>query len=172
MPDHVPSLATAMTTFQFRLQPILEHKRRLEEVAQVEHSLRLEAQQREEAALARLNEAEARTLRDLERQRRTGRLPVELLQLSLSLQDALKVQRARQATAVSKAQAAAAATRDALIGRVQERSILERLRERRLEEFTLEQQRVEGQQNDELIAGRVARAIIAARRPEERPHGA
>ena len=159
-----------MTTFQFRLEPVLEHKRRLEEAAQAEHGRRLATQRREEDALARLAEAEARTVGDLERQRRTGRLAIELLQMSLTLQEALQVQLTRQETAVTQARQEATTTREALLSRVQERKILEGLRERQLTDFALAQQRAETRQIDELVTGRAARALIAARRPSEYSH--
>lgn len=153
-----------MARFTFRLQPVLEHKRRLEEVTQVELVRRQGAQRGEEGALERLAAAEAETVLDLERQRRTGRLPIELLQLSLSIQDALTAQIQHQAAAVEQAALQTAAARAELLGCVQERKALEQLREHQHEAFALEAQRVEGRELDDLVAGRAARAIFAARR--------
>ena len=153
-----------MRRFRFRLQSVLEHRLRQEEVAQVELSQAKTAQLKEENALQALHAAEAAAIAELERQRFTGRLDIEALQLGLGYLDALKGQILRQTHVVARAQQHAEAKRQELVARVQERKTLERLRERQLETFTREQNRLEAREADELVIMRHAhRQFVAAR---------
>src|SRR5688572_21627659 len=91
-----------MPKFTFRLQTVLEHKQRLEELAQLEHARAQTLQANEERSLTQLNDAEAQGFSELERQRFQGRLDIEALQLGMTYLDALKVQITRQTQVVAR----------------------------------------------------------------------
>ena len=151
-----------MPRFTFRLQTVLEHKQRLEELAQMEHARAQAAQSVEERSLAQLHDAEARGFAELERQRFDGRLDIESLQLGMTYLDALKVQITRQAQVVARVRKATEAKREALVGAMQERKALERLREKQLKDFLLAQSRRELAEQDEMVVMRHSRTHGAA----------
>ena len=146
-----------MPRFTFRLQTVLEHKHRLEDLAQLEHARAQAAQSIEERSLAQLHDAEARGFAELERQRFDGRLDIEALQLGMTYLDALKVQITRQAQVVARVRKATDAKREALVAAMQERKALERLREKQLKDFMLAQSRRELAEQDEMVVMRHAR---------------
>ncbi len=153
-----------MARFHFRLQPVLDHKQRQEDLAQVEMAQAQTAQLKEEGTLHQLNQAEAAAISELERQRFTGRLDIEALQLGLGYIDVLKAQILRQTQIVARAQQHTETKRQELVARVQERKTLEKLRERQLDTFTQEQNRIEARDADELVIMRHAhrRAVATA----------
>jgi flagellar protein FliJ len=153
-----------MAKFVFRLQTVLDHKKRLEELAQVEHARAQAAQVREEGALQSLTDAESNGFAELERQRHTGRLDIESLQLGMAYLDALKVQIQRQEQVVHRVRRATAARRDQLVAAVQERKTLERLREKQHQEFLAEEARREATALDDLVIMRHTRQMIETRR--------
>lgn len=152
-----------MARFKFRLQSVLEHKRRLEDVAQAALLQQQAAQRQEEAALRHLADAEVGAVRELERYRRTGRLEMEPLQLSLGYLQVMKTRVQSQAQAVERAQHQTVAKREQLAGCVKDRKAMEQLRERQLGAFTLEQNRAEARQIDDLMIGRFGHEQAAAR---------
>jgi flagellar export protein FliJ len=143
-----------MARFTFRFQSLLEHKQHLEEVTQVELAQVLARQQQEEGALQRLNRAENDAVGEMERQRFTGRLDVEALQVGLRFLDTIKTQIQRQEQIVTRAREQTAAKREQLVGFMQERQALEKLLERQRATFRLEQSRVEAREMDELVVMR------------------
>jgi flagellar FliJ protein len=142
--------------FQFRLQPVLDHKQRQEDLAQIELAQAQTAQLKEENALQLLNQAEVNAIEELERQRFTGRLDIEALQLGLGYMDVLKAQILRQGQIVLRVKQQTETKRQELVARVQERKTLEKLRERQLDAFTREQNRIEARDADELVIMRHA----------------
>ena len=151
-----------MATFKFRLQTVLEHKQRLEDMAQLEHAQAQASQAKEERALGQLREAEGRGFDELERQRFDGRLDIEALQIGMTYLDALKVQITRQEQVVDRTRRATAAKRERLIVAMQERKALERLRETQQQAFTLEEARREAVAQDEMVVMRF---------PQRQAHG-
>ncbi len=147
-----------MAKFSFRLQTVLEHKQRLEELAQLEHARALAAQVTEERSLAQLHDAEGRGFSELERQRFQGKLDIESLQLGMTYLDALKVQITRQVQVVDRVRKASEVKRELLAGAMQERKAFERLREKQLKDFTQEQIRRELVEQDEMVVMRHRRA--------------
>jgi flagellar FliJ protein len=147
-----------MPKFTFRLQSVLEHKQRLEELAQLEHARALAAQVTEERSLAQLHDAEGRGFSELERQRFQGKLDIESLQLGMTYLDALKVQITRQAQVVGRVRQASDVKREQLVGAMQERKTFERLREKQHKDFTHEQARRELVEQDEMVVMRHGRA--------------
>ena len=156
-----------MAKFTFRLQTVLEHKQRLEEMAQLEHARAQAAQVREEATLGQLKQAEDSAFAELERQRMTGLLDIEALQFGMSYLDQLKVQIQRQEQVVERVRRATAQKRDLLVAAMQDRKALERLREKQLAEFRFEQNRLEAIEIDDLVIMRHARQMIEVRRAAE-----
>lgn len=159
-----------MAKFTFRLQTVLEHKQRLEELAQLEHAQAQAAQAREEATLRRLVEAEHETVAELERQRFTGKLDIDALQLGMGYLDVLKIQCQRQEQVVERVSKNTDTKRDQLVQRLQERKALERLRERQRAAFSLEQNRIEANELDDLVIMRHARRIVDRTPNKERPY--
>ena len=151
-----------MPKFTFRLQTVLEHKQRLEELAQLEHARAQTLQANEERSLTQLNDAEAQGFSELERQRFQGRLDIEALQLGMTYLDALKVQITRQTQVVARVRTNTEAKREQLVGAMQERKAFERLREKQLKEFTVEQSRRELADQDEMVIMRYSRLKVAA----------
>ena len=151
-----------MPRFTFRLQTVLEHKQRLEELAQLEHARAQAAQDHEERSLAQLHDAEARGFAELERQRFDGRLDIESLQLGMTYLDALKVQITRQAQIVARVRRATEVKREALVASMQERKALERLREKQLKDFQVAELRREQVAQDEMVVMRHGRTQGAA----------
>lgn len=143
-----------MARFAFRFQAVLEHKKRLEDVAQVELAQFQARQQHEEGALKRLNNAENEAIVEMERQRFTGRLDIEAIQLGMGFLDAITIQIQRQEQIVLRAQQQTAAKREQLVGFMQERKALEKLRERQRAAFIVEQNRGEARETDELVVMR------------------
>ena len=155
-----------MASFKFRLQPVLEHKRRLEELAQIEHARAQAAQHREELALSQLNDAETDAVAELERQRFIGRLDIETLQLGMGYLEVLKTQIQRQVQVVERVQRQTETKRDQLIGFMQEKKALEKLRQRQLDAFIVEQNRVEAREMDEMVVMRHARVQASLQRAQ------
>lgn len=153
-----------MTSFRFRLQPVLDHRRRVEEQAQLEHAQAEAARQREEGALAGLRHAEESAFEELERQRFTGVLDVEALQLGMGYLDVLKLQIQRQEGIVTRVCEHVDARREHLVACMQERRVLDRLREKQLAAFSAEQNRLEAAAADEIVVMRYGRGLIESRR--------
>lgn len=151
-----------MAAFNFRLQSVLEHKRRLEELAQLDHARAQAAQAGEERSLDQLKDAEALGFSELERQRFDGRLDIEALQLGMRYLDALKIQITRQAQVVERLRVVTETKRELLVAAMQERKALERLREKQLKDFLLEQARRELVEQDEMVVMRHGRTEAAA----------
>lgn len=147
-----------MARFRFRLQPVLEHRRRLEELAQIELAQAQAVQQREETALQSLHERARLAVDQLEQQRLAGPLDIEVLLLGMRYLDVLKGQADRQQQVVERLREQAEAKRQALIGSMQQRKVLEQLREHQRNAFLLEQRRQEARQVDELVVMRHGRA--------------
>lgn len=143
-----------MARFRFRLQTVLEHKQRLEELAQVELAKAQAAQLKEEGVLQQLTAAETAAVAELERQRFTGKLDIEALQLGLGYMDVLKAQIQRQTQVVFRVRQQTEGKRQELVARMQERKTLEQLRQRQLDAFTLEQNRIEAREADDLVVMR------------------
>ena len=146
-----------MARFTFRLQPVLEHKQRLEDLAKVELAQRQALQRAEELALQGLAEAESNAVVELERQNMIGRLNIEALQLGMGYLDALKLQIQRQEQVVQRVQQQAEAKRGELVGRMQERKAMEQLRAHKLAAFKREEDRRETREADEMVVMRYAR---------------
>lgn len=153
-----------MPKFVFRLETVLDHKRRVEEMAQVEHAQAQAVQVREEGALAQLQMSESNGFAELERQRLTGRLDIESLQLGMAFLDALKLQIQRQEQIVTRVRRATEAKREQLVTAMQERKTLERLREKQYADYLAEANRREAAAIDDLVVMRHAREMIETRR--------
>lgn len=159
-----------MARFKFQLQVVLDHKQRLEDLAQLELSQAQAAQLREETALSELRQAEEDAVTTLEQQRFTGRLDIESLQLGMNYLEGLKVQIQRQQQVVERVQRVTESKREALMVRMQERKALERLKERQREAFLLEEGRREAREVDEMVVMRFVREKIANRRAAAQTH--
>src|SRR5829696_2479149 len=103
-----------MPRFTFRLQTVLEHKQRLEELAQLDHAQAQAAQVREERSLGQLHEAEDSGFSELERQRFAGRLDIESLRFGMTYLDVLKSQITRQEQVVDRVRKATDTKREHL----------------------------------------------------------
>ena len=143
-----------MPRFTFRLQTVLEHKQRLEELAQLDHAQAQAIQVREERSLGQLHDAEDRGFAELERQRFDVRLDIESLRFGMTYLDALKVQITRQEQVVGRVRKATDTKREQLVGAMQDRKVLERLREKQRADFDKEMARREAAEQDEMVVMR------------------
>jgi flagellar protein FliJ len=153
-----------MARFRFRLQTVLEHRQRLEEMAQLEHAQAQASQAREEGVLARLKQAEDDGFSVLERQRMTGKLDIESLQLGMGYLDALKVQIQRQDQVVDRVRRHTASRREALVDAMQQRKVLDRLKEKQQQDHQAAESHREAVALDEMVTMRHAGKMIEARR--------
>lgn len=146
--------------FRFRLQSVLDHRTRREELMQQElaQSLRaLGAQQERAVAAERAVELELAALRGL----MTG--PIELHTLRQKHAD-LALARARAAherAAADRLEAVAAERREELVGASRDRKAMDQLRETAHERHRREALRLEGIALDEL-AGQLGRRRVGA----------
>jgi flagellar protein FliJ len=138
----------------FRLQTVLQHRERLQEVAQQEHAQAQVVQVREEGSLRQLVEAESSAVDQLERQRFTGRLDIDALQIGISYLDMLKVQIQRQEQIVERVSQHTEQKREQVVQRMQERKILDRMRQHQLAAHTANEHRREAIEVDELVVMR------------------
>ena len=146
-----------MAIFRFRLQAVLDHKQRQEELKQLAYAQALAAQQREEQALAQLTATEMAARDQMRRQYLLGRLDVWNIQVALRHLDVLASQIVVQREAVQRAQEEAEAQRQELVAAMKERQVLETLKERLRARWRLEQDRIEARLVDELATMRHAR---------------
>jgi flagellar protein FliJ len=146
-----------MPRFTFRLQTVLEHKQRLEELAQLDHAQAQAAQVREEGSLGQLQQAEDNGFSELERQRFAGRLDIESLRFGMTYLDALKVQITRQEQVVDRVRKATDAKREHLVGAMQDRKVFDRLKEKQRSDFDREAARRETADLDEMVVMRHGR---------------
>ena len=147
-----------MPRFKFRLQTVLEHKQRLEELAQLDHAQAQAAQVREERSLGQLHEAEDRGFGELERQRFDGPLDIESLRFGMTYLDILKSQITRQEQVVDRVRGATETKREQLVGAMQDRKALDRLREKQQQHFNKEAARREAVEQDEMVVMRHPRS--------------
>lgn len=143
--------------FTFGLQTVLEHKQRLEDLAQQEFAQAQATQTREEQSLKRLVDDEHAAVDELERQRFTGVLDMESLQIGMRYLDTLKAQIQRQEQVVIRVRRVADGKRDQLMTRMQERKVLERLKEQQRDAFQAEQNRLEAIELDDMVIMRHGR---------------
>jgi flagellar protein FliJ len=153
-----------MPKFRFRLQTVLEHRQRLEEMAQLEHAQAQASQTREEGVLSRLKRAEDDGFGELERQRMTGRLDIEALQLGMGYLDALKVQIQRQDQVVDRVRRHTVARREQLVDAMQQRKVLDRLKEKQLQDHRAAENHRETVETDDIVTMRHTAKMIEARR--------
>lgn len=152
--------------YQFRLQPVLRHRERVEEQKQVELADAQRARQSEEEKLAALQGQEARAVELLEQQGMVGRLDVEFVKQGLSYLQTLAGDIDTQEEAVTEAQEQAEERRQETVRAMQDRKVLEKLRERGRQRWQQEVNREESRFLDELAVTRHKRG-----RPLGQPPG-
>lgn len=140
-----------MARFVYRMQNILEIKRKLEDQARMEYGL----------ARARLNEEEEKLERLKRRKADYEELSRQLLQETLNLREVRDAKEAilrmdefmeRQRAEIRKAEQALEQERIKLQKAIQERKIHEKLRENAYEEYLLEEKASENREIDELTS--------------------
>lgn len=143
-----------MARFVFRLQSVLDYRHQVEDLAKVAFGEAQGAQYKEEAALRRLRDDEARTVDHLEAIQGEGILDMENLQLGLRYLDVLKVQADRQVQVVDRARARAEGRRQELVEAMQARKALDKLKEKQQAEFRRAEQQREIKEMDEMAVMR------------------
>jgi flagellar FliJ protein len=139
-----------MARFVFRLQTVLEHRKRLEDLAKVAFGESQGGLFREQATLRGFQEDEERTVDHLEVIQHEGILDMENLQLGLRFLDVIKVQIDRQTQVVARAEARVEQRRQELVAAMQARKALDRLREKQLADFKRLEQLREMKEIDEM----------------------
>ncbi|HAN15696.1 MAG: flagellar export protein FliJ [Proteobacteria bacterium] len=143
-----------MARFVFRLQTVLEHRKRLEDLAKVAFGESQGGLFREQATLRGFQEDEERTVDHLEVIQHEGILDMENLQLGLRFLDVIKVQIDRQTQVVARAEARVEQRRQELVAAMQARKALDRLREKQLADFKRLEQLREMKEVDEMAVMR------------------
>lgn len=149
--------------FTFRLQPVLGHRKRLEDEQQLVFA----------AALAALRAAEAQrddylARRAAMRERlRTHHTEMDVVELRAAYAHCEFLDRSITAQEVVIGQARVKVDRErlTLVGKTQDKKILEVLKERRRETYEAEAAATEQQENDEINARRYDRAITTWENP-------
>lgn len=147
-----------MKKFVFALQPVLEHRKRIEEEKQLAAAARKRALVEAEAELARLND-EFRTystkLREEHAKLQTGEL--QSLYAHLQFVDRCTV---AQLKIVAERRAAFERARLDLLAASKEKKVVEKLKERRKDSHDKEFARVEQKELDDANARRHGRTLI------------
>lgn len=146
-----------MDTFTFRLQPVLDHRRRLEDQA------------KQEFARAKSHELRAReTLTNMECAFGEGQYEmaeatqndIDLAEVSACQRylDRLKTAMLNQSDLVTTLHVASEEKRTGVVDGMKARKIVERLKERQYEQFKIDINRLEQKQTDELATTRHRRS--------------
>lgn len=143
--------------YQFRLQPVLKHRQRVEEQKQVELAEAQTRRRREETELAALEAREDDAVERLEQQGLVGRLDVELLRHGLTYLELLGKDITTQTATVTEARQQAEQKRQDTVRAQQDRRVLEKLKERGHRRWQLETGRAETRALDEMAVTRHVR---------------
>jgi flagellar FliJ protein len=135
--------------FRFRLERVLDIRKRKEELIRAELAEAKLAREYEETVLLRLQEDLQRYLDDLRRRQKERVLPWEMLWYHLYL-DNLKNQIRNQKKRLQELDEKIDQITQRLVKASQDRRVLERLKERQYEEYLLEMERAEQAILDEL----------------------
>ncbi|MQA00595.1 MAG: flagellar export protein FliJ [Dehalococcoidia bacterium] len=138
----------------FRLQQVLDHKRREEEAKTLELASLAAEQRRLEDDLHRLREQEEQQLASLSAVGQTGAIDASRVDRALSYLDAIEASISKQLAHVAALESRVSASREALVGILKEKQLLERLREQHAGEAREAQQRRETDQSDEMASQR------------------
>ena len=144
-----------MKRFNFRLQPVLDHRKRIEDQKQLVVAARARALDEAERELARLNEEfrkHSMMLRDGHKKLETREL--QCIYAHLQFLDRCIVAQIR---IVAERRVALDRARTDLLEASKEKKIVEKLKERRREGYVLEEQRMEQKELDDGNARRHGR---------------
>ncbi|MGB6985087.1 MAG: flagellar export protein FliJ [Candidatus Aquilonibacter sp.] len=147
-----------MKKFSFPLQPVLDHRKRIEDEKQLVVAQRKRALDEAEHELARLNEEfrlHAAMLRDNHKKLETREL--QCIYAHLQFLDRCIIAQIR---IVAERRVALDRARTELLAASKEKKIVEKLKERRRETYVTEAQRVEQKELDDGNARRFGRAQV------------
>lgn len=147
-----------MRRFAFALQPVLDHRKRIEDEKQLVVAARKRALDEAERELARLNEEfrkHALMLREQHRELQTSDL--QCIYAHLQFLDRCIVAQIR---IVAERRVAVDRARADLLAASKEKKVVEKLKERRREAFVKEEQRVEQKEFDDGNARREGRVRV------------
>ena len=139
-----------MTRERFRLQPLLTHRRRVEEAAQLALAALNGERLRQEQALAQLESSCERLMSDLEGLQSSGELDMAAIELASHAWDSTRARAARQQEALSDLESETEGKREALIHAMRDRKLLEKLKERAQLQAAIEERRRETRESDEV----------------------
>lgn len=147
-----------MKKFAFALQPVLDHRKRIEDEKQLVVAQRKRALDEAERELERLNDEfrrHAAMLRDSHKKLETREL--QCIYAHLQFLDRCIVAQIR---IVAERRVALDRAREELLEASREKKVVEKLKERRREAFVLEGQRIEQKELDDNNARRFGRAQV------------
>jgi len=144
-----------MRRFAFTLQPVLEHRKKIEDEKQQVVAERKRAVDAAEAELARLNDEFRETSKQLREQHRA--LDAEALRLHYGHVQFLDRVITAQIRVVADRRVALDRARSDLLSASKDRKVVEKLKERRREAFVAEQLRIEQNELDDGNARRYGR---------------
>jgi flagellar protein FliJ len=144
--------------FRFPLQPVLDHRKRIEDEKQLVVAQRKRALDEAEHELARLNEEfrrHAAMLRDNHKKLETHEL--QCIYAHLQFLDRCIIAQIR---IVAERRVALDRARTELLAASKEKKVVEKLKERRREDYVIEEQRIEQKELDDGNARRFGRAQV------------
>ena len=142
---------------KFRLQQVLDHKRRQEEEKTLELATLTAEQHRSESELRALRDKEEAQLQALQDIARVGAIDPSRLDSALWYLDSIEGSISRQLELVASLEEKVLESRDALISILKEKQLLEKLEERQASAAREVEPRREGNQLDEIAAQRFIR---------------
>ena len=147
-----------MKKFKFTLQPVLEHRKRIEDEKRIVVAARQRAVDEAERELARLNsEFHKHTLALSTEHVRYETRELQSAYAHLAFLDRCIVAQIR---IVAERRVALDRARNELLAASREKKVVEKLKERRREAFVLEEQRIEQNELDDANARRYSRAQL------------
>jgi flagellar export protein FliJ len=140
----------------FRLDPILSHKKRLEEIQQLRLARIREDHHRANSTLRDLEDNESKQLSSLAGEQ-TGAVDTNAIQRRLAYIERIRGDRARQGQIVEQLEGQVEENRDHLVSILKDKKTLEQLKERERERTAEEARRRDANVTDEITMTRFAR---------------
>ncbi len=149
-----------MTTRGFTLQPALTHKKRLEEICQMELAEAEIAYGHERRVLSLLGDLERMGYEELERQQGQGQLDITTINIYLYDLQTLQKKIDEQTRILDSLAATVRQKREALVGAAKEKKAMEKLKEKHERELTQALGRTENKLLDEIATSQFNRRKI------------
>lgn len=148
--------------YNFKLEPLLNYRTRLEEIAQQELAERLSELAAAEKKLAMLRDQQAECLGEMTKKRTEGILVGQFL-FYVDYLKVLAVAIENQTAEIQRINQEIVRARQKLLTKSREKKIIERVKEKDYAAFTHEMQRLEQKANDDLVVLRHKKGLSVHR---------